>query len=132
MTKIEAIHVGHRVLFAGIRIHAAATEGRAERGIVDRDQRPQAARRILCEQQRLMAVVVGVAKHLLPCRRRAADEGKRHETRSALRRSSQSARQRHRPRPTGFLAFAGARQGGPVIFHLAPQPTNGKAVHSTS
>src|SRR6202162_5580381 len=82
-------------------IHAAATEGRAERGIVDRDQRPQAARCILYEQQRLMAVVVGVTKHLLPCRRRAADEGKRHETRSALRRSSQSARQRYRPRATG-------------------------------
>ena len=61
----EAQHVGHRVLFAGIRIHAAATERRAERGIVDRDQRPQAARRILCEQQRLMAVVIGVTKHLL-------------------------------------------------------------------
>src|SRR5258708_5402654 len=48
-----------------------------------------------------LAVVVGVTKHLLPCRRRATDEGKRHETRSALRRNSQSARQRHRPRATG-------------------------------
>jgi hypothetical protein len=45
----EAQHVRHRVLFAGIRIHAAATEGRAKRGIVHRDQRPQAARRILGE-----------------------------------------------------------------------------------
>src|SRR5260370_12622066 len=62
-------------------------------------RRPLAAS--LREQQRLMAVVVGVTKHLLPCRRRAADEGKRHEARSALRRSSQSARQRHRPRATG-------------------------------
>ena len=41
-------------------------KGRAERGIVDRDQRPQAAGRILREQQRLMAVVVGVTEHLLP------------------------------------------------------------------
>jgi hypothetical protein len=30
-----------------------------------------------------MAVVVGVTEHLLPCRRRGADEGKRLETRSA-------------------------------------------------
>jgi hypothetical protein len=58
---------------------------------VDRDQRPQAARRILREQQRLMAVVIGVTKHFLPGRRRGADEGKRHETRSALRRRGQSA-----------------------------------------
>src|SRR6266436_32407 len=39
----------------------------------------------LREQQRLMAVVVGVTEHISPCGRRAADEGKRHETRSALR-----------------------------------------------
>jgi hypothetical protein len=55
------------VLFAGIGIHPAATKGRAERGIVDRDQRPQAAGRILLEQERLMAVVVGVTEHLSPC-----------------------------------------------------------------
>ena len=60
----EAQHVGHRVLFAGIRIHAAATKGRAERGIVDRYQRPQAAGSILREQQRLMTVVIGVTEHL--------------------------------------------------------------------
>ena len=84
-TECGAQHVGHRVLFAGIRIHAAAAEGRAERGIVDRDQRPQTAGRILREQQRLMAVVVGVTEHLSPCGRRAADEGKRRETKSALR-----------------------------------------------
>src|ERR1700730_7103048 len=36
---------------------------------------PQAAGRILREQQRLMAVVVGVTEHLSPCRRRAADKG---------------------------------------------------------
>src|SRR6266849_10183102 len=29
---------------------------------------------VSCEQQRLMAVVVGVTEHLSPCRRRAADE----------------------------------------------------------
>src|SRR5271170_2347987 len=32
-----------------------------------------------------MAVVVGVTEHLSPCRQRAAHEGKRHETRLALR-----------------------------------------------
>src|SRR5205814_7817594 len=49
---------------------AAATEGKAERGIVDRNQRPQPAGRVLSEQQCLMAVVIGVTKHLSPCRRR--------------------------------------------------------------
>ncbi len=50
----ETQHVGHRVLFAGIRIHAAATEGRAERGIVDRDQRPRLARRAICPYRAVM------------------------------------------------------------------------------
>ena len=48
--------------------------GKTERGPLI-DQRPQAAGRILREQQRLMAVVVGVTEHLSPCRRRAAEEG---------------------------------------------------------
>ena len=52
-------------------------KGRAERGIVDRDQRPQAAGRILLEQERLMAVVVGVTEHLSPCVGRVAKNGKR-------------------------------------------------------
>src|SRR5438093_12252453 len=45
-----------RVVRRSVDQHAAATEGNAERGIVDRNQRPQPARRVLSEQQCLVAV----------------------------------------------------------------------------
>src|SRR5271169_5132845 len=41
-----------------------------------------------------MAVIVGMTEHLSPCRRRAAHEGKRHETRLALRTRMESLRHR--------------------------------------
>ncbi len=66
-----------------------------------------------------MAVIVGVTEHLSPCRRRAAHEGKRHETRLALCTRMKSLRHRLDSNRCRALLSCRLETNQRILFHRA-------------